>query len=492
MKLSGTTSRPTASLAAVVLAAAPLIGFTLAGSTPAHAADRGSYIFTKSHYFVDDSGSDGRAALGDKIVYTFKVANKGTVPLTIVRITDRKLDAAGVAVSCDTKTVPVGGSTTCKSQPYTVRTADLSLPQLVNLAEVLVADPQGDLPVKDDMDVINTGRGENLAGLSITPTAEIVSDKGKAGVAETGDKISYTFVVKNLGRTSLSEITVADTVLAAADIDISCPATTLSAGDSMTCKGGETYTVRSADAESNELANRATVSATSAGQSITDAASVVVATGTTPVVDNPTPPPAPSGPKVTNKLDLEGDLVFTKDQDKDGKADKGDKFKIAYSVSSSSAAPIYDVSIASKQLKAAGMDVTCDTNKIDPGSKVGCETEEYTTTAFAAAKGELSFTASALGSSSGTPIASSPLTVSVPTDTATTPARAQASAGPKTGTSAAAGESGNRASSMSSPTSIPSGVPVVGGKDAKGVIAGSLVALVAAGAGAYYYLRRRG
>lgn len=90
--------------------------------------------------------NDGFAAKGDKIFYTYRVANTGTVAITDVAVHDRK---AGRVV-CNSTTLAPGTSTDCHAvKPHVVTSADVKAGKVVNTAraigkfyrKIVVSDP---------------------------------------------------------------------------------------------------------------------------------------------------------------------------------------------------------------------------------------------------------------------------------------------------------------------------------------------------------------
>ncbi|MFJ8580356.1 hypothetical protein [Micromonospora sp. NPDC093277] len=79
----------------------------------------------------DKCEDDGFAAKGDKIFYTYRVTNTGTVKITNVAVDD---PTAG-PVSCDSTTLAPGASTICRADnPHVVTEADVKKGKVVNTA----------------------------------------------------------------------------------------------------------------------------------------------------------------------------------------------------------------------------------------------------------------------------------------------------------------------------------------------------------------------
>ena len=85
------------------------------------------------------------------------------------------------------------------------------------------------------------------------------ADSAPGPTVEVGDPVTWTYVVTNQGTIALTGITVVDDK----GVSVSCPATTLTAGQSMTCTGAGVATL-------GQYRNVGTVTATSTAGSVTD------------------------------------------------------------------------------------------------------------------------------------------------------------------------------------------------------------------------------
>ena len=112
----------------------------------------------------------------------------------------------------------------------------------------------------------------SLATSKMTLTKSTTS----TGYGAAGDVLSFKYVVKNTGTTTLSNVGVNDNKIAS----VSCPSSTLAPGASETCTG--TYTVTQANVDSGSVTNTASghatnpqsVAVTSATSSVTVEASL--------------------------------------------------------------------------------------------------------------------------------------------------------------------------------------------------------------------------
>ena len=79
---------------------------------------------------ITDTNGSGKPDAGDKITYTFKVTNIGTVTLSSVNVTDVKVGA----ISCPATTLAPGASTTCTATAYMLTQADVDAGKVENTA----------------------------------------------------------------------------------------------------------------------------------------------------------------------------------------------------------------------------------------------------------------------------------------------------------------------------------------------------------------------
>jgi hypothetical protein len=184
------------------------------------------------------AGADGFANVGELISYSFLVTNEGNVTLNNITVTDPKVSS----ISCPATFLAVGTHMTCTGT-YAVTQADIDAGSVYNLA---TAD-SNESPSDDD---------DNDEPLPQNPHVTLLksstfNDENEDGYAQVGETISYSFEVTNDGNVTLSGITVTDT-----KVDpITCPATTLAVGTSMTCTGS--YTVTQADIDAGKVDNTA-------------------------------------------------------------------------------------------------------------------------------------------------------------------------------------------------------------------------------------------
>ena len=180
------------------------------------------------------------AAPGEIIGYRYTVVNEGNVALHGITLTDNKVGP----VTCPLDTLAAGGSMTC-SAAYVTTQADVDAGHIVNQALVTGHPPAGPpVAAADDATV----RAIHQPAVALAKTAF------PRHYAKAGETISYSYAVTNTGNVALGAIALHDDRLGA----VTCPGTTLAAGDSMTCSAA--YVTTQADVDRGHIVNAANVS----------------------------------------------------------------------------------------------------------------------------------------------------------------------------------------------------------------------------------------
>jgi uncharacterized repeat protein (TIGR01451 family) len=146
-------------------------------------------------------------------------------------------------------TLKPGESTTCTAAPYTVTLANFEAGTLVNNASVTGTAPDETTVTDPDDLVIPTS--------DPTPSIRLVKRADDRGPLKVGDKVAFGFVVTNTGNVTLHNVKVTDPMVTG----ITCPATTLAPGASMTCTSN-LYTVTEKDVKAKKIVNVAVAQGT--------------------------------------------------------------------------------------------------------------------------------------------------------------------------------------------------------------------------------------
>jgi uncharacterized repeat protein (TIGR01451 family) len=195
-------------------------------------------------------------AAGAVLHYSYVVTNTGNETLTGVTVSDNNIDTPP-GVSCPATTLAVGGSMTCTAQ------------HAVTQGEV-----DGGCSVTNTASVSTTQGASDSDSLTITgscsPGISIDKSSTTTVITAAGQVVPYSYVVTNTGSVTLTGITVTDDKVAS----VSCPATTLAVGASMTCTGSHTVTAAEFAAGGN-LTNLATADSDQTGP-VTDTVSIPI------------------------------------------------------------------------------------------------------------------------------------------------------------------------------------------------------------------------
>ncbi|MDX9916523.1 MAG: Cna B-type domain-containing protein, partial [Gudongella sp.] len=180
---------------------------------------------------------------GDEIAYTFLVKNEGNVTLTNVVLAD---PLPGLSLSGENIGTLEPGETATVTGTYTITQTDMDAGEVKNTATVTGKDPDGeDVTATDNATVT----GERQPAISLVKSADPQT------FTKAGDEIAYTFLVKNEGNVTLTNVVLADPLpgLSLSGENIG----TLEPGETATVTG--TYTITQTDMDAGEVKNTATV-----------------------------------------------------------------------------------------------------------------------------------------------------------------------------------------------------------------------------------------
>ena len=202
---------------------------------------------------VKSSDATSAPAVGETITYSYVVTNSGEVTLTGITVTDVHGGIGGSfsGVSCPATSIAVGDSMTCTAT-YVLVQADVNAGSISNTA---TADSNETGPVSSSLTV------------SLSPNAALTLVKSSDATPDpaVGETITYSYVATNGGEVTLTGVTVTDVHggIGGSFSGVSCPATSLAVGDSMTCTA--TYVLVQADADAGSVSNTATADSNETG-----------------------------------------------------------------------------------------------------------------------------------------------------------------------------------------------------------------------------------
>jgi len=219
--------------------------------------------------------------LGDTVNYTFTVTNTGNVSLHSFDLTDDLSGLSDITYNWPATTgILAPGATMTASASYALTQADINAGFVDNTATVTALDPSGDQVNDTDSATVPLNRSPKL---DLVKSGALAS--GATGQA--GDTIDYTFTATNNGNVTLTNVSIADSLLGAAAIDYTWPAGetpgTLLPGESVTATAS--YTVTQPNVNAGVVHNDATASGTPpTGPAVTGTASKDVPLTTAPAL----------------------------------------------------------------------------------------------------------------------------------------------------------------------------------------------------------------
>ncbi|WP_370250197.1 hypothetical protein [Nocardioides sp.] len=210
--------------------------------------------------------------------------------------------------------------------------------------------------------------------IDLVKTGSAITDVDGNG-PDAGDTITYSFKVTNTGTVALNTVAVTDTKVGT----VTCPATTLAVGASMTCTP-KTYTLTQAEVDAGTVVNNATATGKApSGVIVTDADTV-----TTPV---------PAAPAIL----LDKTASKTADTNSSGQEDAGDTITYSFKVTNTGNVTLQPVTVADPKLGA----ITCPTTALAPGASLTCSTRAYVLQQSDVDAGRTVNTATATGTAPG-------------------------------------------------------------------------------------------
>ncbi len=192
--------------------------------------------------------SAGFGAAGQTVSYDYLVTNTGTTTISGIAVSDDKVTPADL--SCPDPSLAPGDSETC-SGTYVTTQADVDAGSVTNTATASGTDPS-------HRTVDSNVSSATIPANGATASLSLIKSTTSSGYSAAGQSITYDYLVKNTGSVDVSGVTVADDLVAPADL--SCPDPTLAPGASETCTG--TYTTSQADVDGGSVTNVATATGT--------------------------------------------------------------------------------------------------------------------------------------------------------------------------------------------------------------------------------------
>jgi uncharacterized repeat protein (TIGR01451 family) len=203
---------------------------------------------------LNDLDADGLIDLGETISYAFLVTNTGSVTMTNVMVNDPLVN-----IDQGPQTLAPGASFTFTAT-YTPIQADIDNGSVTNTATGTGTDPGGTTS-ESPPDTV-TVPPDQTPGLTIVKTGTL-NDLDGDGLLDPGETIGYSFLVRNTGTVTQTNVTVNDPL-----VTIDQGPQTLAPGGSFTFTA--TYTPIQADIDAGSVVNTATGTGTDPGGGTTN------------------------------------------------------------------------------------------------------------------------------------------------------------------------------------------------------------------------------
>ena len=227
---------------------------------------------TKAGVFNDLDTSGCSTALVDTVTYTFTVTNQGNTPLTGVTVTDPLLGGLLTATpNGDTNNDGILDvtETWVYVQNYVITQSDIDTGSITNQATAsgtgvngLVTDLSG-ASIIDDITTVTILCQNNAIALIKTG---VFNDANGDNCADVNETVTYSFVVKNTGNTTISDIDIDDAL-----VNVIGGPITLAPGQEDSATFSAVYLITQADIDLGTITNTATVGGLNpAGVVITD------------------------------------------------------------------------------------------------------------------------------------------------------------------------------------------------------------------------------
>ncbi len=256
---------------------------------------------------VAPTADQSNVKVGDVVTYSFKITNTGNTTLTSLNVTDPSDSATAVACAVPVGGLLIGASVTCTgTTTHTITQADVDAGSRSDTATATGTDAVGN--TSPPATSTATVTAVPAPAISLTKTATVSPAAHQLNL-QVGDLITYSFVVKNTGNTTIASIDVEDPQDSPTPVACPVPVGGLAVGNSISCVGTTTHTVNQADVDAGSRSDTATATGTDTHD---HQAAAVSATATAPSVPGPgvtlvkTATVAPAADQTNVKL---GDVV---------------------------------------------------------------------------------------------------------------------------------------------------------------------------------------
>ncbi|TAF44758.1 MAG: hypothetical protein EAZ51_09520 [Sphingobacteriales bacterium] len=204
----------------------------------------------------NDANADTYAQVGETITYTFTIKNTGNVTINSITLNDAMLAMVNVTINPASLLPGQMGTYTVN---YPLSQANIDEGSVSNTAIAIGFDPSN-VEVSDTSGTSNDNNNptvitiEKSPSISLIKTSQII-DVNNNGITDEGDKIEYTFTVKNTGKLPVNNISITDPKIAI--LNVAIIPSSLSPNETGVLTSANTYTITSTDITKGYVSNKA-------------------------------------------------------------------------------------------------------------------------------------------------------------------------------------------------------------------------------------------
>ncbi|GAA4972334.1 hypothetical protein GCM10025331_77620 [Actinoplanes utahensis] len=208
-------------------------------SVPVRVAVAAPDLSIRAATTVDPADHAGGVEAGDVVTAQYLVTNTGNVTMRDVSVVSDPVPA-----SCPRSTLAVAAAMYCATpRGYPVSRADVDAGGPLSFSGAAHGrQPSATQPIAYATTAVTVPVAEASGLLTVTVTPS-VTPAAHADAVEPGDRIGYTYLIRNAGNVTMSRITLTSGRFG----PIPCPGTSVPAGDTMTCAAPSGHTVTRAD-----------------------------------------------------------------------------------------------------------------------------------------------------------------------------------------------------------------------------------------------------
>nr|WP_201469816.1 DUF11 domain-containing protein [Microbacterium hydrocarbonoxydans] len=230
------------------------------GAEVSASAAAGVQIAARPDLAATKSGTvRGQGGVGDRIDYSFDIANTGNVTLTLVDLADALVGVSDPIFDWPAEPgILVPGDSVAATATYIITQADVDRGSVTNIATA-----SGKPPVGDTITASTPPATTEVAPAD--PELETVKSATLRGDGAVGDIVDYAFTIENTGTVTISGITLSDPLPGLSAPVVRWPDAPGVLAPGATASATASYAITQADVDAGAVVNTATASGTTPG-----------------------------------------------------------------------------------------------------------------------------------------------------------------------------------------------------------------------------------